>query len=72
MKFLADIGISQKTVNWLRKNGHDAIHLREQGLQRLPDDKILKKVVEAERIKLIRNPDFRLIAKNHFAIFNCA
>ena len=37
MKFLADMGISQRTVEWLRNIGYDIIHLREQGLQRLPD-----------------------------------
>jgi len=29
MRFLADMGISQSTVLWLRQNGHDAIHLRK-------------------------------------------
>jgi len=37
MKFLADMGISQSTVRWLRQLGYDAVHLREQELQRLPD-----------------------------------
>ena len=29
MKFLADMGISQSTVRWLRQLGYDAVHLRE-------------------------------------------
>jgi predicted nuclease of predicted toxin-antitoxin system len=32
MKFLADMGISQSTVKWLREKGYDAVHLREKGL----------------------------------------
>jgi len=31
MKFLADMGISQSSINWLREKGLDAIHLREEG-----------------------------------------
>jgi hypothetical protein len=43
MKFLADMGISLRTVDWLRDKGHDVVHLRDEGLQRLPDDEILEK-----------------------------
>lgn len=27
MKFLADMGISPRTVNWLKAAGYDALHL---------------------------------------------
>jgi Domain of unknown function (DUF5615) len=37
VKFLADMGISPKTVAFLHALGHDAVHLSEQGLERLPD-----------------------------------
>jgi predicted nuclease of predicted toxin-antitoxin system len=37
MKFLADMGISPVTVSWLRSLGHEATHLHEVGLDRLPD-----------------------------------
>ncbi len=37
MKFLADMGISLRTVTWLRSLGHDVFHLRDRGLQKLPD-----------------------------------
>ena len=43
MKFLADMGISPKTVAFLRTLGHDAVHLADQGLQRLPDPDIVEK-----------------------------
>ena len=43
MRFLADMGVSQSVVAWLRSEGHDAIHLREEGLQRLPDPAIFHK-----------------------------
>lgn len=43
IKFLADMGISPRTVNWLRNRGYDAIHLVEESLETLPDDEILIK-----------------------------
>ncbi len=41
MKFLADMGISPKTVDFLRNLGHDAVHLHDRGLDRLPDPAVL-------------------------------
>ena len=38
LKFLADMGISPLTVQGLRDQGHDALHLHEEGLERLPDE----------------------------------
>ncbi len=58
MKFLADMGISPRTVNWLRNRGYDAIHLVEEGLERLPDDEILVKAKDEERIVLTVDLDF--------------
>ncbi len=37
MKFLADMGISPRSVEHLREMGHDATHLREKGLEQLTD-----------------------------------
>lgn len=58
MRFLADMGISQYTVSWLKEQGHDAIHLREEGLHRLPDSEVLKKAFNEERILLTMDLDF--------------
>ena len=35
MKFLADMGVALRVVQWLRENGHDAIHLREENLRQI-------------------------------------
>ena len=43
MKFLADMGISQSTVKWLREKGYDAVHLREEDLHKMSDKDIVKK-----------------------------
>jgi predicted nuclease of predicted toxin-antitoxin system len=58
MRLLADMGVSMLTVKWLRSVGHDAVHLRELGLQRLPDDDILVKAREEGRIVLTMDLDF--------------
>ena len=42
----------------LRQRGHDAIHLREQGLQRLPDRDIFQKAIDEHRILLTLDLDF--------------
>ena len=58
MKFLADVGISMSTVRALRESGHNVVHLREQGLQRLPDSEILQKAAVEGRIVLTFDLDF--------------
>jgi predicted nuclease of predicted toxin-antitoxin system len=58
MKFLADMGISPKTVTFLRGLEYDASHLCEQGLHRLLDSDILEKVRNEGRILLTHNLGF--------------
>ncbi len=58
MKFLADMGISMRTVTWLRQQGYDVVHLREQGLQRLPDEHVMAKARDEQRILLTMDLDF--------------
>ena len=58
MRFLADMGISQKTVAWLVSKGHEAVHLRTLGLQRLPDSQIVEKARSEQRIVLTLDLDF--------------
>jgi len=58
MKLLADVGISMATVHALRQQGHDIVHLREQGLQRLPDPEIMEKARAEGRIVLTFDLDF--------------
>jgi predicted nuclease of predicted toxin-antitoxin system len=37
MRFLADAGLSPKTVEFLKQLGHEAAHVRDLGLQRARD-----------------------------------
>jgi predicted nuclease of predicted toxin-antitoxin system len=58
MKFLADMGISPKTVNRLQSLGHDAVHLNDLGLSRMPDVAILQKARQEDQIILTNDLDF--------------
>lgn len=58
MRFLADMGVAPRVVEWLRKEGHDAVHLREQGLERLPDIEIFDKAESETRVILTFDLDF--------------
>lgn len=52
MKFLADMGVAWRIVKWLRQHNHDAVHLRELNLHRMPDDKIFDKAKHKEGLFL--------------------
>lgn len=41
MRFLADAGISPKTVEFLKQLGHEATHVRTLGMQRAPDARVI-------------------------------
>ena len=58
MKFLADMGISQTVVSWLREQGHYAIHLRDEDMHRASDSDIVKKANDEDRIILTCDLDF--------------
>jgi hypothetical protein len=51
-KFRGDMGVSFATMEALRAADHDAIHLRDGGLIRLPDRMIAAKAVAESRVVL--------------------
>ena len=58
MRFLADMGVSITTVQALRAAAHDAVHLREEALIRLPDPDIVAKAAQEQRVVLTFDLDF--------------
>ena len=63
MRFLADMGVSPRCIEWLRTQGHDAIHLFERKLHRLPDNAVLHLAATENRVLLTMDLDFaRLVA----------
>ena len=58
MRFLANMGISPRTVEQLRAWGHDAVHLYELGLERATDDEIIALARDQGRMVLTVDLDF--------------
>ena len=52
------MGVSITTVQALRAAAHDAVHLREEGLIRLPDPDIVAKAAQEQRVVLTFDLDF--------------
>src|SRR5437764_15417882 len=52
------MGVSITTVQALRAAAHDAVHLREQHLLRLPDSDIVAKAAQEQRVVLTFDLDF--------------
>ena len=62
MKFLCDMGVALRVTEWLRRAGHDAVHLAEQGLKRLPNGEIFAKARSEGRVVITFDLDFGEIA----------
>jgi predicted nuclease of predicted toxin-antitoxin system len=62
VRFLADMCVDVRIVKWLLQNGHDATHLRDQGLQRMPNGEIFEKAIREDRIIITFDLDFGEIA----------
>jgi predicted nuclease of predicted toxin-antitoxin system len=58
MRFLADMGVDIRVVQWLRQNGHDTKHLRDEGLHRIPNGEIFAKAISESRVILTFDLDF--------------
>jgi predicted nuclease of predicted toxin-antitoxin system len=58
MRFLADAGISPKTVEFLREIGHDVVHVRELNMQRAADEVVADRARAESRIVLTFDLDF--------------
>jgi predicted nuclease of predicted toxin-antitoxin system len=62
VRFLADMGVDIRVVDWLRTQGHDAVHLRELGMHRASDEAILAKAIAEDRIVVTFDLDFGALA----------
>ena len=61
MRFLADAGISPRTIEFLRQRGHDAVHVRELAMQHATDRQVIEKARADERVLLTFDLDFGAI-----------
>ena len=58
MRFLADAGISPRTVGFLKERGDDAVHVRTLGLQRTPDIELVNRARSDSSVILTFDLDF--------------
>jgi predicted nuclease of predicted toxin-antitoxin system len=56
------MGVEVRVGTWLREHGHEPVHLRDQGLQRLPNGEIFTKAISENRVILTFDLDFGEIA----------
>lgn len=58
MKFLTDENVSPKIVRALRKAGHAVLDIKEEGLQGISDNLIIKRARRLKRIIVSEDLDF--------------
>ena len=58
MRFLLDMGVSTGVAQWLGTQGHDVVHLRDRGLQKLANGTIFVLAHAEQRIILTFDLDF--------------
>ena len=58
MKLLVDMMLSTRVAEELRNAGHDAVHVREYGLQRALDEEILARAAVEQRTLISADMDF--------------
>jgi predicted nuclease of predicted toxin-antitoxin system len=60
------MGVSHRTVHWLRASGHDATHVAELGMKTATDEDVLTLAAHENRVMLTFDLDFgHILAASH-------
>src|SRR5205823_4853434 len=62
MRLLLDMVLPPSVANWLRSEGHDALHVRDLGLSGAPDSEIFARAAADGRIVVTFDLDFGEVA----------
>jgi predicted nuclease of predicted toxin-antitoxin system len=63
VRFLIDMPLSPRLAQWLRAEGHDALHASELTMNQSPDSEILRAAADSGRVVITADLDFpRLLA----------
>jgi predicted nuclease of predicted toxin-antitoxin system len=58
MRFLANAGVSPKTVDFLKQLGHEAVHIRTLGLERAADRVLIDRALADSSVVVTFDLDF--------------